>query len=144
MRACTSSKMSEEKSSPSCNKEELSKIKYKNVKFNYNVYKTNILLSYYSPNKAHRIHFWQTRQILYGYQQSSVVFKFCKPLLATLSIRRKKTESNNCRNELQQKQSYSETNNARRSMPQGSELGSVLFLLTNKKCMQTTQFLLYH
>lgn len=144
MRACTSSKMSEEKSSPSCNKEELSKIKYKNVKFNYNVYKTNILLSYYSPNKVQRIHFWQTRQILYGYQQSSVVFKFCKPLLATLNIRGKKTESN-CRNELQQKQSYSETNNAKRSMPQGSELGSVLlFLLTNKKCMQTTQFLLYH
>lgn len=104
MRACTSSKMSEEKSSPSCNKEELSKIKYKNVKFNYNVYKTNILLSYYSPSKAHRIHFWQTRQILYSYQQSSVVFKFCKPLLATLIIRGKKTESNNCRNELQQKQ----------------------------------------
>lgn len=30
-------------------------------------------------------------------------------------------------------------------MPQGSELGSVLlFLLTNKKFMQTTKFLLYH
>lgn len=30
-------------------------------------------------------------------------------------------------------------------MSQGSEHGSVLlFLLTNKKCMQTTQFLLYH
>lgn len=61
----------------------------------------------------------------------------------SLSIRGKKTESN-WRNELQQKQSYSETNNAKRSMPQGSELRSVLFLLTNKKCMQTTQFLLCH